>query len=261
MPVKPLTTLLAFKAIGLAPGLTKSDRMVACALVDHFNRNTGQCDPSLSTLSALTGFVERTIIRAIARLEACGLIRRVRHGGHFYRNLYEPQWTRFREILAEWDKRRRTRAEARRNKLSPSARHSSQECGDNGVTQTCSSIPVEETTVRDADPNKIAEPNTAHGRKELGSEGTFKSTRGNQRPFAAVRISSQEVVRVKAQSRWDSDLLQRFGGTPTYASIIERIDESLTAAATDAELQRPGGGLEYIVARLGLPTSPTGGVR
>ena len=101
-----LDILIAFKSISLAPDLSVTDRRVAGTLIDHFNRRTTQCDPSLDTLAVLLGIDRRTVIRSINRLVRMKYFRRTRHGGKFHRNFYEPLWPRFREVEAEWQSRR-----------------------------------------------------------------------------------------------------------------------------------------------------------
>src|ERR1035441_9541561 len=101
-----LDILIAFKSISLAPELSVTDKRVASALIDHYNRQTTQCDPSLDTLATLLGIHRRTVIRSINHLVRLKYFRRTRHGGNFHRNFYEPQWPRFREVEAEWQSRR-----------------------------------------------------------------------------------------------------------------------------------------------------------
>jgi GTP-sensing pleiotropic transcriptional regulator CodY len=62
-------TLIAHKAISLASELSNSERRVAAAIIDHFNRRTGQCDPSLDCIAELIGMSRRTAIRATGRLQ------------------------------------------------------------------------------------------------------------------------------------------------------------------------------------------------
>ena len=90
--------LLGFKAIALSDTLTKSEKRVGAALLDHYNHKSGQCDPSYGTLSDLIGLDRRTIIRIINGLVAARLFLKVRHGGNYHRNLYKPDWTEFRRL-------------------------------------------------------------------------------------------------------------------------------------------------------------------
>jgi hypothetical protein len=56
----PLDTLIAFKIICLSEDLSPTGRRVAAALIEHFNRRTGRCDPSHARIAALLG-VESTV--------------------------------------------------------------------------------------------------------------------------------------------------------------------------------------------------------
>jgi hypothetical protein len=88
--------------INLMPGLRQSDRRLAVALIEHFNRKTGRCDPGIDRLANLLGYCERTVIRATQKPEKAGLFRKVRHGGYSNRNKYEPNWSRFAELETAW---------------------------------------------------------------------------------------------------------------------------------------------------------------
>ncbi|MBL0375216.1 helix-turn-helix domain-containing protein [Rhizobium sp. KVB221] len=97
---------IAQKAINLARGLSGAEKAVASAIIDHFNRKTGQCDPSIERLAALLELDERTVRRATAALSAeHGLFRKRSHGGKSFRASYAPIWSTFRAIVNEWDQR------------------------------------------------------------------------------------------------------------------------------------------------------------
>lgn len=107
--LKALDTLIAHKMINLSDALSGNDKRVAAALIDHFNRKTGQCDPSLSTIAELLGVHPRTVMRSIGRLERAGFFRKVKHGGKFHRNSYEPMWLVYRQFDDAWKDRRKAR--------------------------------------------------------------------------------------------------------------------------------------------------------
>jgi DNA modification methylase len=135
MQVQKGDILIALKAINLSPDIGNCDKAVAAALLDHFNRRTGQCDPSIKRLARLLGFSERTIFRSLKRIEADRLFKRIRHGGHLSRNSYEPNWQRFREIESRWSARMKPAASGP-TKLSPTPSQGCQLEPDNPVTQT-----------------------------------------------------------------------------------------------------------------------------
>lgn len=252
MPVAPLQTLLGFKAIGLASGLKESDRRVACALLDHFNRKTGQCDPSLPTLAGLLGLSDRTVIRATIRLEAAGLFRKIRHGGNFHRNLYVPVWLKFGQIGADWDERRRAHsARTFANESSPLQCQPSQSEGDKVVTQTCTTNLSKVTSRGRSSDDNLPAPSKRSFSKRL-ADGS-KRAGGQLTHFVPRQASSRDAARQAAQRRWDNDLLNQFVSQQgVYASILEQVEESMIAAATDAELVERGGGLRYLIKALKL---------
>jgi hypothetical protein len=135
--IKPLDTLVALKILSLSDNLSGTDKRVGAVLIEHFNRKTGQCDPSLETIAGLIGVDRRTVVRSVNRLVKSGLFRKIRHGGKFHRNSYEPMWIVFHQRDNTWRERRGAR---RAKFVSPNLslcqgrpRHSA---GDEDATQT-----------------------------------------------------------------------------------------------------------------------------
>lgn len=226
-PVQPLDTLLAMKVLALHEGLRNSDRVVACILIEHFNRRTGRLDPSIERMATLAGLHIRTVIRAIERLVRLRLFRKVRHGGYSNRNRYEPNWQLFAELNRRWDKRF-----GRKSKTTPESPGDGPQChlsGDISATQTDSSNRLRQTF-------------------EKGSPRKEKERPG----FASRSQGSAEAARAVAQRRWDKDLLDHFKGqAKEYSRVVEAIDQTLSDTATDAELKRRGAGIELILQSIG----------
>jgi hypothetical protein len=237
MPIQRLDTLLALKAVLLAPGLSGNDRRVAAALLEHFNRRTGQCDPGLERIAELVGISTRTVIRSTHRLERAGLFKKTRHGGHFNRNFYEPRWSRFREIEAAWKTQFNRRANSSASKVSSDRRQACHVEGDKPVAQTCGSNLLKETY-------QEGRPKEEKGRGiGLGShvQGSSSGTR------------SRDAAETAAERRLSDALHERFGSLPlTYGEILEAISPEIQAAATKAETLKVGAGLEYLLDRLRL---------
>jgi|SRR6267142_1857860 hypothetical protein len=61
MGTGPSASLLAHKAINLYDDLSGLEKRVAAANIDHYNRKTGQCDPSLGTIARLIDVSRRTV--------------------------------------------------------------------------------------------------------------------------------------------------------------------------------------------------------
>jgi hypothetical protein len=235
MPVKPLDTLLAIKVINLMGGLKPSDRRVAAALIEHYNRDSERCDPGLQRLSALLGLSTRTIIRSTKRLEVVGLFKKYRHGGRFRTNHYVPNWPRFAEYRTTWERRFKLAAKTRAANLSPSVRQTSHVEPDSGVTQTYRAN-LHKQTYRDS-----------RGSKESPATATAR----NANPV--VCTNSRDAASVAAERRWTDALHQRFASKPiTYGEIIEAITPDIREAATKAEMNQRGAGLAYIIRALKL---------
>lgn len=250
MSLLPLDTTLALKALNLSAGLSNTDRRVGGAVLDHYNRLSGQCDPSLDTVATLLGVNRRTVIRSVNRLVAQGLFRRIRHGGHFHRNQYEPVWSRFRTIEAEW-KRRRAEHSARFRKLSPLQCQTSHRTGDNDGTQTYPINQTLETFPSARSVSEHAQSNSVDTKKRLGKTEIVEPIKSLRQTFHVKQTSSREAARDAAERRWCNALSKRYNADPIrHARILEVIDEALHTAATNAELSKPGSGLFLILAKM-----------
>jgi predicted transcriptional regulator len=238
MALRRIDTLLALKAISLAPGLKENDRRVAAALVEHFNRETSQCDPGLKRIADLLGISTRTVIRSIQRLEVAGLVRKVRHGGHLNRNRYELVWSRFQEIEAEWRARFARSAQSRVMEMSPAGCQPCHVAGDSSGTQTYRTNLLNETCSKRLP------------KKELEERAFSLSS-----SMTASGARSAEAARVETERRWTAALHEQFAHLPvTYGEIIDLIDTAMQEAATDAEMRRRGSGLLHILRVLRMPS-------
>ena len=233
MSVKPLDSLLAIKVISLVSDLRPSDRRVATLIIEHYRRRDDRCDPGIERLSSLLGLSRRTVFRSLKRLEAAGLIKRIRHGGYSHRNRYVPNWARLAELSTAWNERLHLAAKSRAANLSPSERHSSPGERDSTVTQTYKAN-LHNQTYRDS-----------RGSKDKQAATSFRQ--GN------VPVSSRDAAVAAAERCWTDALQRHFGSMPiTYGEIIEAIDPQMQAAATQAEMKRRGAGFYYIVRQLKL---------
>jgi hypothetical protein len=240
MHISALDTLLAGKVVNVIPGLRPSDRRVAVTLIEHFNRRTGRCDPSLERIARLLGVCTRTVIRSTQRLEAAGLFRKVRHGGYSNRNSYVPNWSRLAELGQAWNEKLREQSVSRQTKMSPGVGQACHVRSDNAVTQTCMTNLKTQTF--------------------LGSpkdENMPSNLRLSEPQPRSCRMKHRDAARAAAERRWADQLLQRFRSTPiTYAEVIEAITPAMQEGATDAEVRQSGDGLRYILARLDIPDHP-----
>jgi predicted transcriptional regulator len=235
MSVEPLDSLLAIKIIGLMPDLRPSDRRVATLIIEHYRRRDGRCDPGIERLSTLLGLSRRTVFRSVKRLEVAGLIKRIRHGGYSHRNKYAPNWNRLAELSTAWNERLQFAAKLRAANLSRSERHSSHIKYDSSVTQTYKANRPSQT-YRDFRGSKNRSAPKATGELQV-----------------ATPISSDDAVATAAERSWTNALQRQFGSMPiTYGEIVEAINPTMQAAATQAEMRNPGAGFYYIVRQLKL---------
>ena len=240
MRVQRLDTLLAIKAISIVPGLTESDRQVGIALIEHFNRDSGRCDPGFDRLSEVTGFCTRTVIRSLKRLTAAGLFRIDRHGGYSNRNSYGPVWPRFTAIRDTWQAKFKAKSLSRgRREVSPAGCQPEAKTPDTGVTQTyCKDNLLNKTYLG----------------CPIEGTGTTPSDPDPPRPRNPFGMASSEAARTAAERRWSDGLHTHFVSDPTgYGEAIDRIDDDLRLAATEAELRRRGQGVLTILRRLRDP--------
>jgi hypothetical protein len=244
---------IAFKAIGLSE-LPTGHKRVAVAVLEHFNRSTGRCDPSMETLSLLLQISRRSVVRAVNRLVLDNYFERDRHGGNFHCNQYYPVWQTFRAIDADWARRRDMhRARFDRSKVSLPPCQTSPLDGDSGVTQT---IPTKNHSYETSSRGHPSEGTSRAQKKSrevaLGTIGSI--TKPAQSPVWQLHVKHtkpSDAARDSAERRWNTDLLGRFSKQPEiYERVIEAIDRALSDAATDAELRLRGAGIKHILAEL-----------
>lgn len=234
--VEPIETLLALKVISLVEGLTANDRRVGAALIEHFRRRDGRCDPGLNRLADLLGISVRTVIRCMNRLVAAGFVRKVRHGGLGHRNSYQPNWAYLSDLEASWREKIKRKHPSSPTDVSSCNGQSCHLNGDTGVTQTYGVNLPEKTCVGSLPSGVMSKGSGGEAPKVIGS---------GSRSHAAARV--------EAERRWSNDLHREFSSlVVTYGEIIGAIDEDIRAAATNAELHKRGAGIENIRQTLRL---------
>jgi predicted transcriptional regulator len=243
MLVTPLQKLLATKAIALMPGLSTSERRVAVAIIDHFRREDGRCDPGIDRLAEELDIDRRTVLRSVHKLDRLEIVHKDRHQGRYRTNSYEPNWKRLDEIEREWRQRLSRTARKRGTNQPLHQGQNKASAGDGPVTQTCSlslsEEPVASSTVS-ADSARLSEMKLSNGQAR---RALSKSVRR-----ALQRMTSREAAEQSALQRWDADLREQ--DRALYGAIVNAIDDAAISAITAAEVRRRGGGLEYIVEHL-----------
>lgn len=279
-PIKQNDILFAHKALNIAAGLSEATRRVAGAIIDHFNRKTGQCDPSINRLAELLTMSRESVLRATRQLHEDGWIERIAHGGHSHRTAYLPNWEKFNALVATWDDRMRggdggdtpcrytgTPADTPAGKVSgltPS------QCQDRHLD----SVRSDTQTNLSNQSNKPIEPERRRARDTQQPVSSTDQTKNGLRngmvrqalpppktrpPVASRSASFSMIAEERAKARWDADL--RALGWQAYGDAIEHITEPLATAATQAEVRGRGGGMRVLLDHLGtamLHTAPNG---
>lgn len=260
--------LFAHKALNVMPGLTEATRRVAAAIIDHFNKRDGRCYPSVERIAKLLGIDRATVLRATDRLHRLGYIWKVSHGGRSHCASYAPNWCTLRAKVEEWDARMKAR-ELPASEVAPSVdkpdvseanvarvrRSESQGCdvkGRTDATQTLrrnqSKEPIEAAFVEtqpEKRPAQTLQPSQNglwKGRDRLSQRGHSPSRRG------AVSVSHDHAARLAAEKRWYG-WMQKLDQRD-HAFLIEWMTEERREAATQAEMSRRDGALDFIAKAL-----------
>lgn len=254
--------LFAHKALNIVAGLTEATKRVAAAVIDHFNKRSGQCDPSIERLATLLGIDRATVIRATEKLHELGFIEKVSHGGKAHRAAYLPNWGRFRAIVEDWDARMKTGERPVRgvhmdtadsSKVASVRRSRSQGCdvkGRTAATQTHRSNPSKEP-VEEERAEKLLEKPQAHS-SPRAKNGLRKRNRPGAQRSMLLPISGggspshADAARAAAERRWYAQVHAL--GLKAEADVLEWMTWDRQEATTRAELHRKGGGLAFIVA-------------
>ncbi len=260
--VKENDILFAYKALSIVGGLSANARRVAGAIIDHFNRRTGQCDPSVDRLATLLGVNRATVLRATAEL--CGtdndggpFFLRKSHGGKFHRASYSPNWSKFRSIVKAWEAKMEGR-QSPRDDVSNVAEVrpcTSQKCDLNGrktATQTNRRNQSKKPTVQ-VDGSADVPPDVP---PEDKSQGLWRGRKPQEQrhfllPFAGGKQPSHsQAAKAGAERRWYNELQQMDARLSVH--IVDALGDrpDVYAGATEAEMRKRGDGLPYVLTAL-----------
>ncbi|MEP1931961.1 MAG: helix-turn-helix domain-containing protein [Roseibium sp.] len=249
--------LFAHKALNVVPGLSAASRRVAGAIIDHFNKKTGQCDPSIGRIMKLLKISRAAVIRATNELDVLGLIEKKSHGGKSHRTAYLPNWSKFRTFVEDWDNGMKS-GEGPTGKLetvSDLRPSQSQSCDMKGLkneTQTLRKNSLKKPVGTDRDETltaQIDELNKSIDTMELLKRTDPQGQRSFLLPIQGGHTQSRsEVALNKAQQRWEDDLMQL--SREKTEAIVEWLNIERMEQATEAEMAESGGGLDLIIRKM-----------
>lgn len=230
--------LIAFKALTIAPGLSAGARRVGGAILDHFNRRTGRCDPSVERLAALLDLNRATVLRATSELEAAELIRKISHGGRNHTASYQPDWSAFQRIMDTWSGVMKAGP-----KVAKMQRQQSQNCdvdGRKNATQTNLRTQLKNPEKNPAHAPKPAQTVTTAPRKRRKQPIEPQPQLPLMRTVDGGRTTSKtDAAREAAAKRLMTDLLQ---SPERYETVVSLISSEDYEHAVSAEMAKKGSG-------------------
>lgn len=250
--------LFAHIAINITGGLSANTRRVAGAILWHFNRKTGQCNPSVERLAQKLEINRATVLRATAELcsKEVAMFTKTSHGGKFHTASYTPQWEKFRSIVSQMndDFGGEIKPEKPLSNVAEMRPQQSQICdvkGRNSATQTYRRNLLKEpiATVQVLTPENSQQKTVM--KKPSQGLGKRESALAVSRTFPAARFGRQashsQAARAAAERRWYRDLKRMDSKTALQIEMMlgDRID--VYEAATDAELRKKGAGLRHVL--------------
>jgi hypothetical protein len=228
----PLDVTLAFKHVALSKQLTGTEKQVATAILDTFNRRTGQCDPSFDRIAHLLQLSRRTVIRSVHAVERSRLLSKVRRGGNHHRNRYQPNWPLVRELEKRWTTHKSTKHwQPSAAKVSPwtVSQHDTSAGGEVGTQTIPNNLSLSTPLAGPAETSQLA------ATLETPQRQPRKDFRG--RAFSSTVYASMRSARNTAEKRWNAQLAALLKDKPDlYAKVIDAVDKTLAKAATEAEL-------------------------
>lgn len=227
-------------ALARARELPPASRLVGAVILDHYNRDTGRCDPSVERIGRISGLHERSIRRAAALLDELGLIARRVHGGRRHRNAFAPD---FAAIIA----------------LDASTAFESGSV-TTVTTRTLwsadpdSRVPHNLNLEPESDSEVVAgtarEPRTAPVRPAPRGAGSGGS-RQQRELLLPIDGGRRQIAETAASNRLWRDLRQRYFGTAGWGGIVDAmLVDDLVEAAQAAEMRRPGVGITVVETAL-----------
>lgn len=232
-------------ALHIVPGYSAGARRVGAALLEHFNKTTGQCDPSVMRLATMLVLSRRKVLDATAELCAGDqpLFSKLSHGGHSHRAAYMPAWDRFFAIVDDWDMRMK---------------------GGSAPAKVQKTAPL---IVPPLLPAKVQKTAPSRGRKlhVEGAENCTQTDRSNRQKKTGVvetprqtfmihavpggrSPSHADAARGAAERRLDKALLAL--PKDTYIAMMGEVSSEQYALAAAAEQDRPGTGLTVLTGLL-----------
>jgi hypothetical protein len=255
--------LFAHMALLAAHGLSPAARRVGFAIIEHYNKKTGQCDPSIERIARMLGLGRSVVAGATAELckvdkdtnEPLGMFIRVTHGGRSHRTAYVPLWERFHEIIDDWDLRMKDgSAPSNIRKTGRSTSEKSDVNSPKNRTQTDrrnrQKKPKAAVSLSERGGEQPPPSRQRQGSKGLRNEGASPQRQGFLvHAIAGGKGASHADAAEAAAMRRIIDPARKHNAALAYRIDTEATPEML-AQASAAEVARRGSGLQHLVDAL-----------
>lgn len=226
------STLFGYKALAIVSGLSATARRVGGAILDHYNRKTGRCDPSADRIARLLEIHPVSVRKATAELANYDppLISKSSHAGRSNCAKYTPNFEAFRKIVVDWDASMRT-GQASENIAKPLRR-----------TKPNGSLKDSETAIQTLLKNPSKKPlekaasQTSAARDATKQKSLLLPIDGGKSP------SHSSAARNSAEKRLHSDAMNALG-KDGYGMWAGQIHDQTYETAVAAEIAQRGSGL------------------
>lgn len=239
---------VAYKAIALSRELSGDAKSVGAVILSHFNARTGQCDPGTDRLMARAGVSKRTVVNATNELHALGLIAKIQHGGNGFRSRYQPNWTRLRQLVADFDKGEND-DEVVQERASTRCKNvhldSAKSCTLTNIRNSPKKLTDSDGAIGEvqSNPSENTSASVSVDRLKGLVRGSLKHSRHAYRaPLSVASATAEASDRLSAQIEKLSETMRQ-----TLAAVV---DDAMRQAAIVEEQKRQGAGLPYLVDRV-----------
>lgn len=239
--------LLGFKAIVLHPELSGGSKAVGAIILDHYNKKTGQCDPSINRLTNLSGLNKSSVIRAIKELGKMGLITRISHGGGHERNRYLPSFDCFKQIEESW---KNSFKNGSIDSVSDACHSTVDLVLESGVN-----LPLQELQYCDGSLCSDPTLDVAEMRNKPILKTNTENLKNNCLPNSnflgnVVKLDRQSTRAQAALNRAEVRLTELINKHPQSSLIWTNCTEDLYDEAVRLEMRRRGTGIAYLINEL-----------
>lgn len=239
---------IAYKAIALVHGLSGDAKSIGAIILSHFNAKTGQCDPGTDRLMARARVSKRTVVNATNELHARGLIVKIHHGGNGFRSRYQPNWTGFRQLVADFDSGEDD-GEIVQDRASTKCKNvhldSAKSCTLTNIRNSPKKLTDSDGAIGEVSskPSGITSASANVDRvNELVRESLQRSRASYRAPLSVASATAEAANRLSAQIEKQSETLR------TMLALL--VDEATRQAAIIEEQKRQGAGLPYLIDRV-----------